>query len=300
LDQVKSLLRDVEKNADFKITVHEKPFCAREMSSLATDVIPELKMDYAVLVVHANDLLPFTEDGYGKICKAIMQKSASGGNLIIIICGDKKYKDEEEENRAVFSQWAWKNISTQCCWEYLDRSQVFMFSWNETHRKIHEEALIHFLDPSKKGEKFVPQPRVHRKNNPVTQNVPAQRPSVGSKETRPRNNNNPTADGARQSPTQGAAAFTEGSQTTYPPNTVLLSTRMRYGVISYNSDDVETWRDDKKWRPSSVEARRVAQEWQSIPTAQIKLVTDKNGVVQVSIRDETTLADRVWSICSIS
>ena len=98
----------------------------------------------------------------------------------------------------------------------------------------------------------------------------------------------------------GAAAFTEGSQTTYPPNTVLLSTRMRYGVISYNSDDVETWRDDKKWRPSSVEARRVAQEWQSIPTAQIKLVTDKNGVVQVSIRDETTLADRVWSICSIS
>ena len=38
--------------------------------------------------------------------------------------------------------------------EYLDGRKGFVFSWNKKHRPIHEEALKHFFDPSKNGEKF--------------------------------------------------------------------------------------------------------------------------------------------------
>ena len=38
--------------------------------------------------------------------------------------------------------------------EYLDGRKGFVFSWNNKHRPIHEEALKHFFDPSKNGEKF--------------------------------------------------------------------------------------------------------------------------------------------------
>ena len=36
----------------------------------------------------------------------------------------------------------------------MDGRQSFVFSWNKKHRPIHEEALKHFFDPSKNGEKF--------------------------------------------------------------------------------------------------------------------------------------------------
>ena len=36
--------------------------------------------------------------------------------------------------------------------------QSFIFSWEKEHRPIHEEAMIHFLDPQDKKQKFVPKP----------------------------------------------------------------------------------------------------------------------------------------------
>lgn len=36
----------------------------------------------------------------------------------------------------------------------MDGRKSFVFSWDEKHRPIHEEALKHFFDPSKNGEKF--------------------------------------------------------------------------------------------------------------------------------------------------
>ena len=32
-----------------------------------------------------------------------------------------------------------------------------MFSWDDGHRPIHEEALLHYFDPHKKEKKFVPE-----------------------------------------------------------------------------------------------------------------------------------------------
>ena len=36
----------------------------------------------------------------------------------------------------------------------MDGRKSFVFSWNKKHRAIHEEALLHYFDPSRKGQKF--------------------------------------------------------------------------------------------------------------------------------------------------
>ena len=77
LSQVKSLLDAVEKNVDFKIEAVEQHFRKYEMNALVQR-IPELKMDYGVLVIHANDCLLFDENGYGEISKSMVQNSGSG------------------------------------------------------------------------------------------------------------------------------------------------------------------------------------------------------------------------------
>ena len=43
----------------------------------------------------------------------------------------------------------------------MDGRKSFIFSWNKKHRAIHEEALLHYFDPSKKGQKFEYQPKHH-------------------------------------------------------------------------------------------------------------------------------------------
>ena len=40
----------------------------------------------------------------------------------------------------------------------MDGRKSFVFSWNKKHSAIHEEALLHFFDLSKKGQKFEYQP----------------------------------------------------------------------------------------------------------------------------------------------
>ena len=74
--------------------------------------------------------------------------------MLIVIGGDRYYKDENEEARSVISRWARSKVASQFREEYLDGRQSFIFSWDEKHRMIHEEAMQHFLDPGKRGYKF--------------------------------------------------------------------------------------------------------------------------------------------------
>ena len=77
----------------------------------------------------------------------------------MVIGGDDNYKDEAEEEQSVISRWAWRKIArSQFKEEFIDGRKSFVFSWNKKHRVIHEEALLHFFDPGKKGEKFEYQP----------------------------------------------------------------------------------------------------------------------------------------------
>ena len=59
----------------------------------------------------------------------------------------------------MISRWAWRKIAhSQFKEEFIDGRKSFIFSWNEKHRPIHEEALLHYFDTSKKGQKFEYQP----------------------------------------------------------------------------------------------------------------------------------------------
>ena len=89
----------------------------------------------------------------------------SGGNVIIIIGGDDNYKNEDEESKEFISRWAKRKVSSQFNDEYMDGRKAFILSWNKEHRDIHEEALCHFLDPSKRGAKFEYKPK--RKVSPL-------------------------------------------------------------------------------------------------------------------------------------
>ena len=82
----------------------------------------------------------------------------SGGKVIIAIGGDDNYKDAAEEQSSVLSRWARRKVSSQFDEQFLDGRKSFIFSWDREHRPIHEEAMLHFLDPEKKGETFVPKP----------------------------------------------------------------------------------------------------------------------------------------------
>ena len=79
--------------------------------------------------------------------------------MLIVIGGDDHYEGEDEEERTVISRWARRKVASQFNAEYLDGRKSFIFSWNKQHRAIHEKALLHFFDQSKKGEKFEYQPR---------------------------------------------------------------------------------------------------------------------------------------------
>ena len=82
-----------------------------------------------------------------------------GGNVIVVIGGDDNYKNETEEEQSVISRWAWRKIAhPQFKAEFIDGRKSFVFSWDKQHRAIHEEALQHYFDSSKKGQSFEYQP----------------------------------------------------------------------------------------------------------------------------------------------
>ncbi|XP_068686764.1 uncharacterized protein [Montipora foliosa] len=78
--------------------------------------------------------------------------------VIIVIGGDDNYKDEEEKQGSVLSRWAYRQVSSQFDEKLMDGRKSFIFSWEKEHRPIHEEAMIHFLDPHNNKQKFVPKP----------------------------------------------------------------------------------------------------------------------------------------------
>jgi len=82
-----------------------------------------------------------------------------GDRVLIVIGGDDQYRDEDEEERTVISRWARGKVGSQFTEEYLDGRKSFIFSWNKQHREIHEKALLHYFDLSKKGQKFEYQPK---------------------------------------------------------------------------------------------------------------------------------------------
>ena len=78
----------------------------------------------------------------------------SDENVLIVIGGDDQYSNTNEEERCIISCWARSNVFWQFQQEYMDGRKSFIFSWNTKHTAIHEEALLHYFDQRKKGQKF--------------------------------------------------------------------------------------------------------------------------------------------------
>ena len=79
--------------------------------------------------------------------------------VLIVIGGDENYRDDDEENRSTLSRQARVTaLSRQLRPQLIDGRKSFIFSWNKKHGAIHEEALIHYFDYTKKGQKFTSQP----------------------------------------------------------------------------------------------------------------------------------------------
>ena len=94
---------------------------------------------------------------------------SSAENVIIVIGGDDNYTNGDEEDQFVISRWAKRKISSQFSEEFLDGRKGFIFSFNKKHRPIHEEALTHFFDSSKKEQRFVYHPTKRKlPEKPVT------------------------------------------------------------------------------------------------------------------------------------
>ena len=97
-------------------------------------------------------MLSTTVLGFDLICVFKL----TGNKVIVVIGGDDNYKNAAEEEKAALSGWAKRQISSQFKEEFVDGRISFIFSWDKEHRLIHEEAMLHFLDPGKMGETFEP------------------------------------------------------------------------------------------------------------------------------------------------
>lgn len=82
LNEVEDLLKVVEKKLAFKTSfqIVKHKFSGGQISDMVHQTIPNLKMDYAVFVVHAGECyLSFSEDsGLGKIYEALKKRTGSG------------------------------------------------------------------------------------------------------------------------------------------------------------------------------------------------------------------------------
>ena len=84
----------------------------------------------------------------------------------------------------------------------------------------------------------------------------------------------------------------------YPEGVVLIDTRMYYGEISYDDEDVQSW--DQRWRPSEKAVRALRRDWRSIPVAKVSFITNNVGRVNYTPVEVKTCKDGFWSrLCAL-
>ncbi|XP_073256055.1 uncharacterized protein [Porites lutea] len=320
LETVEKLLLEAGDKYGFKISVDRLCFGLQRMAEVCDRTLPHLVMDYAIFVVHADESrLSINEDnagiGYARLYRALLQKTDN--KVLIVIGGDKYYRDEDEKTRSVISRWARRKVSSQFGEEFLDGRQSFIFSWNENHRPIHEEAMYHFLEPRKRGCKFEytpPKPLPKPVAPVVPQPLPKPEPSAApwTTGTYPRPGDFQDANTSHRRPFNNLES--QKSELTYdldkgtyealnmggsgvPPvylaGTVLLETYVRYGSISFNREDI--FQEEGGWRPTAKQVSDLMSGFKSIPLAKVTFVSTGNAGVSYSVVKVTT--DDWWQRC---
>lgn len=282
LDVVEAFLMEMNEKHGFNFAIGKYNLGLQQMADYCKTKIPQIQMDCAIFVLHAHESrLSINEDsagiGYAKIYRALLE--ATENKVLIVIGGDDEYKEEDDEEQVVISRWARRKVESQFDAEYLDGRKSFIFSWNKTHRKIHEEALFHYFDPRKNGKKFQYQPKLRqkqdygeaplgdRKETPQPRgNAKQEKPSVEPKFVgeKPQNKGNQAGErtGERETselrrsqnqPNYGAAAMRCNPH--YPEGIVLLETRLFQGQISYKKWHIRERQD--AWKPSDTQVLNV-------------------------------------------
>ncbi|XP_019636252.1 PREDICTED: uncharacterized protein LOC109478881, partial [Branchiostoma belcheri] len=113
-----------------------------------------------VFVVNAYEsCLNFHEETagfrYAVLYGALLE--AARGRVVVVIGGDDRYKDGEHDN-SVLSTWAYNKIAAQFDDSYLDGRRGFVFSWDERHNPVHEEALGRYLVAISSGQRGLEEP----------------------------------------------------------------------------------------------------------------------------------------------
>ena len=72
-----------------------------------------------------------------------------------------------------------------------------------------------------------------------------------------------------------------GVQADCPEGMVLLDTLMRYGEISYDDEDVQSW--DQRWHPSEKTVQDLGRDWRSIPVAKVLFISNGVGGVYCKV-----------------
>ena len=91
LDSAETLLLKMADDLNLRISMDRRNFRLHEMPDVCENIIPQLQMDYAVLVVHAHESrLSINEDnagiGYAKIYRALLQATGrSNVNIEMIV-----------------------------------------------------------------------------------------------------------------------------------------------------------------------------------------------------------------------
>lgn len=238
---------------------------------------------------------------------------------MIVISGDKNYKSKSEEDQLFLSKWARDTISRQFRTHLVDGRKSFIFSWNQKHRPIHEEALLHYFDPEKKGQRFDPQtPTAATPKLPGHPPTPSHHSDIQQEDSEisvPKSADTEEA-ALQRSGTQGQNSGCQyeedGEQQTLDVTQtrlqdsdensgksnlrriLKLQTSLRYGKISYRSADVETW--DGSWNPPDSEVKKLKQEYKSTRVIRLTIFVDENDKICGVIVKPYTLRD----YCTIS
>ena len=96
LDTVEASLHNIEDKSKLKIAVDKHYFRLQQMQEMCEITIPELQMDFAILVVHAHESrLSINEDnagiGYARIYRGLLK--ATGKSFQVIIRINKANRD---------------------------------------------------------------------------------------------------------------------------------------------------------------------------------------------------------------
>ena len=88
--------------------------------------------------------------------------------------------------------------------------------------------------------------------------------------------------------------FSVSSEDSSSSKSLMLETYLRYGKISFQSDDVVTW--DGSWRPPEGVVESLEQEWKSTRLAKLKIFIDENGALYATVGPKSRRTVRFLNI----